>query len=216
VDIPKRTVSFLGDSTDWRLITAKELAELEARKPQVPAEVIAEARRWAQNLRMWPRTATLTEDGFRLIPEDCLRVCSAAFDALLAAVEAAPDEERLTEEECWVKLREAITQAAQAHGDSPGNLIVEWSGRDWVATFEAGSSSRGIGRHATDPIAACRELASQAIPSPTPDVADMTLDEQIDELATYMPEQMPVLALLLDETTLPKVLQSFRDRECGS
>jgi hypothetical protein len=47
-------------------------------------------------------------------------------------------------------------------------------------------------------------------------VADMTLDEQIDELATYMPEQMPVLAVLLDETTLPKVLQSFRDREGGS
>lgn len=144
MDIPKRTVSFLGDSTDWRLITAKELAELEVRKPQVPAEVIAEARRWAQNLRMWPRTATPTEDGFRLIPEDCLRVCSAAFDALLAAVGATPDEE-------WLKP-----------------------------------------------------------------IADMTLDEQIDELATYMSEQMPVLAVLLDEKTLPKVLQSFRDREYGS
>jgi hypothetical protein len=144
VDIPKRTVSFLGDSTDWRLITANELAELEARRPQVPAEVIERARRWAQQLRLWPRMATPTEDGLRLIPEDCLRRCSAAFDALLAAVEATPDEE-------WLKP-----------------------------------------------------------------IADMTLDEQIDELATYMPEQMPVLAVLLDEETLPKVLQSFRDRECGS
>jgi hypothetical protein len=113
------------------------------RKPQVDAEVIERARRWAQQLRLWPRMATPTEDGLRLIPEDCLRRCSAAFDALLAAVEAAPDEERLTP------------------------------------------------------------------------IADMTLDEQIDELATYMPEQMPVLAVLLDEETLPKVLQSFRNREAS-
>lgn len=116
---------------------------LEARKPQASAEVIERARRWAQQLRLWPRRATPTEDGLRLIPEDCLRRCSAAFDALLAAVEAAPDEERLTP------------------------------------------------------------------------IADMTLDEQIDELATYMPEQMPVLAVLLDEETLPKVLQSFRNREAS-
>ena len=143
--IPKRTISFPNDSTDWRLVTASELALLEANKPQFPAEVIAEARRWAQNLRLWPRTATNREDGSRLIPEDCLYECSVAFDALLTAVEPAlPEGERLKP------------------------------------------------------------------------VADMTLDEQIDELATYMPEQMPVLAVLLDETTLPKVLQSFRDREGGS
>lgn len=102
--------------------------------------------------------------------------CRAIRD-ILPHLRPAPDEERLTEEECWAKLRGAIAQAAEAHGDGPGNLIVEWSGRDWVATFEAGSSSRGIGRHPTDPIAACCELASQAIPPPTPDFASMTPDE---------------------------------------
>jgi hypothetical protein len=93
--IPKRTVSFPNDETgtDWRLVTAEELAALEARKPQVDAEVLERARRWAQQLRLWPRRATPTEDGLRLIPEDCLRRCSAAFDALLAAVEAAPEGE---------------------------------------------------------------------------------------------------------------------------
>lgn len=73
------------------VLTEEEYEALEAREPQASAEVIERARRWAQQLRLWPRRATPTEDGLRLIPEDCLRRCSAAFDALLAAVEAAPE-----------------------------------------------------------------------------------------------------------------------------
>ena len=86
--IPKRTVSFPNDETgtDWRLVTAEELAALEARKPQVSAGVIARTQGaligW-QNADEFD-TEELQEHG------DVLR---DATRALLSAVEAAPEGE---------------------------------------------------------------------------------------------------------------------------
>jgi hypothetical protein len=91
--IPKRTVSFSNDETgtDWRLVTAEELAALEARK-QVPAEVIA---RTQGALIGWQNADEFDADELQE-HGDVLR---DATRALLAAVEAgdAPEGERLTE-----------------------------------------------------------------------------------------------------------------------
>lgn len=137
----------------------------DARTP-VPPEVLAALEKAAT--------------GWHADGEDAPFECGTDLNAaVLAALPHLRPEagERLTREEAWQELREAIERMAAAHGDRPGNVIVEWSGREWIAAFEAGSKAEGgIACDPESPVAACLELAEAA--KPTSDFAGMTHEER--------------------------------------
>jgi hypothetical protein len=148
------------------LLTEEEY-EAQVRKPQVSAEVIAQAR---EALNYYDEVSCTGPRGFAV---------RHALDALLAAVEAAPEEKRLTEEECWAKLYDAL-DAANPPNQGSGVVKLWVNSNAWGGQrlfFVAHSfNTPGTGMNA-DPLAAIEYVAACKPKPPAPDFSAMSPDE---------------------------------------
>jgi hypothetical protein len=191
--IPKRTVSFSNDETgtDWRLVTAKELAALEARTPQVNTGLMEALLPVVSLMRNVARRGYTrdNERGALINGADRLDLLLANLFAAVEAVPGTTTEDAVPDNAAVVVLTEEEFAALEARKPQVPAEVIEQAREALIDTGRIRVNAVRRREALEDLLAAVEAVPEVA----TPDFASMTPDdlslEEVQALRDWLDER---------------------------